>query len=247
MTNIQTAALFAAIGLSLVHLFAGKLRFLDVIPRNRWLSLASGVSVAYVFIRIFPELKEHQVRIEQTGNLGIPFLTNHVYVIALLGLTIFYGLERLVRFSRTRQLRTGAGDIPSPGVFWLHIGSFSLYNVLVGYLLVHREVAGTVSLLLFFFAMALHFLVNDYGLRHIHRDAYRGTGRWMLATGVIGGWAIGVAVSVGLNTIAVLFSFLAGGIILNVLKEELPEERESRFWAFAAGVAGYALILFLAR
>jgi hypothetical protein len=34
-------------------------------------------------------------------------------------------------------------------------------------------------------------------------------------------------------TIAVLLAFLAGGVIMNVLKEELPEERESRFWAFA--------------
>jgi zinc transporter ZupT len=247
VTPLQTAALCAAFGLSLVHLFAGKLRFLEVIPRSRWLSLASGVSVAYVFIRIFPELGEHQSRIEQTGNMGLPFLTNHVYLIALFGLAVFYGLERLVRASRMKQRRAEAGDTPSPGVFWLHIVSFSLYNVLVGYLLVHREVAGALSLLLFFLAMALHFLVNDYGLRHIHRDAYRRTGRWVLAAGVIWGWSAGIAVNVGLNAIAVLFSFLAGGVILNVLKEELPEERESRFWAFAAGAAGYTLILLLAR
>jgi hypothetical protein len=30
---------------------------------------------------------------------------------------------------------------------------------------------------------------------------------------------------------------------LNVLKEELPEERQSRFWAFALGAAIYALLL----
>ena len=34
-----------------------------------------------------------------------------------------------------------------------------------------------------------------------------------------------------------------GEVILNVLKEELPEERENRFWAFALGVAMYASIL----
>jgi hypothetical protein len=33
---------------------------------------------------------------------------------------------------------------------------------------------------------------------------------------------------------------------MNVLKEELPEERESRFWAFALGAAAYALVLLVA-
>ncbi len=43
--------------------------------------------------------------------------------------------------------------------------------------------------------------------------------------------------------IAVLIAFLAGGIIRNVLKEEVPEERESRFSAFAVGATAYAAIL----
>lgn len=33
------------------------------------------------------------------------------------------------------------------------------------------------------------------------------------------------------------------GVLLNVLKEELPEQRESRYWVFALGAIGYALLL----
>ena len=40
-----------------------------------------------------------------------------------------------------------------------------------------------------------------------------------------------------------LTAFLAGGVVMNVLKEELPEERESRFWAFALGTALYTMLL----
>ena len=43
--------------------------------------------------------------------------------------------------------------------------------------------------------------------------------------------------------LAVLVAFLSGAVILNVMKEELPEERESRFSAFLAGAAGYAAVL----
>lgn len=42
----RLAPLLAAAGLALVHVFAGRLRFLDGIPRSRWLSIAGGVSVA---------------------------------------------------------------------------------------------------------------------------------------------------------------------------------------------------------
>lgn len=38
---------------------------------------------------------------------------------------------------------------------------------------------------------------------------------------------------------------MAGGIVLNVLKEELPAERESRFSAFVLSAGGYAAILLL--
>ncbi|MEY4519559.1 MAG: hypothetical protein RLZZ499_2159 [Cyanobacteriota bacterium] len=83
-----------AIALALVHLFAGKLRFLEATPRSIWLSFASGVSVAYVFVHILPELSQAQETV--TGAIGeaLAFLEHHVYLLALLGLAVFYGLER---------------------------------------------------------------------------------------------------------------------------------------------------------
>jgi zinc transporter ZupT len=60
------------------------------------------------------------------------------------------------------------------------------------------------------------------------------------------GWAVGLFFEISEAAIAVLFGFLAGGVIMNVLKEELPEERESRFWAFALGAALYTVVLLLA-
>jgi hypothetical protein len=47
--------------------------------------------------------------------------------------------------------------------------------------------------------------------------------------------------------IAVVTAFLASGVVLNALKEELPEEREGRFWAFAIGAALFAALLLTLR
>ena len=93
--------------------------------------------------------------------------------------------------------------------------------------------------------MGLHFAVTDFGLREHHKDAYGRVGRWMIAAAVLLGWAIGFAGDVSEATLAMILAFLAGGVILNVLKEELPEERESRFWAFAFGAGAYATLLLM--
>ncbi|MEV9640824.1 hypothetical protein ABZ756_08985 [Mammaliicoccus sciuri] len=45
--------------------------------------------------------------------------------------------------------------------------------------------------------------------------------------------------------LSILSAFLAGGIVLNVMKEELPEERESSFPAFFIGMIGYTDLLLL--
>lgn len=151
-----------------------------------------------------------------------------------------------LKTSRRRRSRLGGRDAAGAGVFWIHTTSFALYNALIGYLLLHREESGFPSLLLYTFAMAVHFVVNDHGLREDHKETYHRFGRWILAAAVFVGWAIGLFGNISEAALAVLFAFLAGGVMLNVLKEELPEERQSRFWAFALGAGAYTVVLLLA-
>ncbi len=231
----------AAASMALVHLFGYRLRFLDLVPRSRWLSLAGGISVAYVFVHLLPELARSQSTLVEAVGQRLAFLEHHVYLIALLGLITSYGLERVAASSRERE--RGQADRTSAGVFWLHVSAFAVYNALVGYLLLHRAEQNLPSVLFFAVAMALHLLVNDVGLRRHHKAAYASSGRWVLATAVVLGWAVGLVVDLPEVALGVLFAFLAGGVILNVLKEELPEERQSRFGAFAAGAAIYTVLL----
>lgn len=234
----------AALFLALIHLFAEKLKF-SYIPRSKWLSFAGGISVAYIFVHVLPELAEGQ---EMLKDKALAFLEHHAYLIALLGLLLFYGLEKAAKQSArshknasNNEMETGNAD-----VFWIHIVSFALYNTIIGYLLVHREENSSTALLWFTLAMAFHFIVNDYGLLEHYHHVYRRKGRWILAFAILGGWLIGVLAELKELWITSLFAFIAGGIILNVLKEELPQEQKSNFWAFAAGLAAYsALLLFI--
>src|SRR5690606_27231832 len=130
----------------------------------------------------------------------------------------------------------------SDRVFWLHVGSYSLYNSLLGYLLV-REDRDAVSLFAYVVGIGLHLVVNDYALLQRHPEQYRRIGRWILATAVVAGWAVGVTSAIHEVATVLTIAVLAGGILLNVFKEELPEERQSRFWAFALGAGVYAALL----
>jgi predicted membrane protein len=80
-------------------------------------------------------------------------------------------------------------------------------------------------LFFFFLAMALHFVVNDFGLRENHKHAYHKVGRWILAGAIIVGWVVGVGSELSKAAIALLFAFLAGGVILNVLKIPNSQDR----------------------
>lgn len=234
-----------ALGFALTHVLVGRMTFLDVTPRSRWLSGAGGVAVAYVFLHILPELASHQRTFADALAVTEQAAEIRVYLLALLGLAAFYGLERAAKTSRGRARQEGEGDIVEAGVFWLHIGSFAIYNALIGYLLLDRDETGLRPLLFYFVAMALHFVTNDYGLRQDHKHRYDTVARWILAAAVLLGWALGALTEIPELAIGVLFAFLAGGVVLNVLKEELPEERQSRFGAFALGTAIYAGLLLL--
>ncbi len=250
MPEQQIAALVAALVLACVHVVAGKLRFFDGVPRSRLLSAFGGVSAAYVFVHLLPELAEGQKTIEGAAGAAPPkaidFLEHHVYLVALIGLAIFYGVERHTQASRGRRRDATGDDRSGDDAFWLSIGSFAVYNAVIGYLLLRGELEELHQLVVYTVALGVHFVVNDFGLREHHKDAYDRTGRWIISAAVLVGWAVGAATDVPERAIAVVLAFVAGGIILNVLKEELPSERQARFLPFASGAALFTVLLQLA-
>jgi hypothetical protein len=237
-------ALVATAALAATHLAAGRLHVLDRPRRSRVLSGAGGVSVAYVFVEILPEIARSQEALAERTEGLLPFVEGHAYLVALVGLSLFYGLERGAVVSRRR--RSGEAGPTEPAFFALHLAAFAAYSGLIGYLLVRRaEASGVADLALFTVALGVHLVVNDAGLRAHHQHQYHDVGRWLLAVSALAGWGLGALVEVSEAALAVLVALLGGGIVLNVLKEELPAERDSRFWAFALGAGGYSALLLL--
>jgi hypothetical protein len=213
-----------------------------LLGRRKWLSIAGGVAIAYVFVDILPELAEkHEAFLESYGEADVLFAEQRIYLAALAAFVFFYGVEHLLAADRSRRaLLTGSIG------HGLHVLAFALYAALIGYLLVERLEEGYAALILYAAAMSLHFLTVDHALRREHEERYDRGGRWVLTASVLLGWFVGTTIEISPATLARLFALVAGGVVINSIKEELPSEKEGNFWAFLAGAAGYALLLMVA-
>jgi hypothetical protein len=228
--------LAAALVLASVYVFGGRLRASS--HHRRWVSIAAGVSVATIFIDLLPEISESQARLSDGRNGGAAlFPEQAVYLAAMLGFMMFYGLEYMLAASPSAE------DRPSGLFFSLQIAAFPGYSSLIAYLLVHNIWNDARSLLLYSLAMAFHLLLVDHSLARERHGLYEKRGRWILALAVMAGWSAGILASVPDQWLARITGFISGGVIMNSLVVELPEGRGGSFWFFAVATLTYSLLL----
>lgn len=218
----------------MIHFFSMHLS-LKRIGLRRFVSFSAGVGIAYVFVHLWPQVAHSQAVAEQE----IPWLHGHVmhyalYLIALSGLVFVYALDRLITRAYEDDERT-TPNVTDSALFWSHMGFFSLYNMMIGYLLTHYEELNT-TLLVFFIAFALHFITNDWGLRHHHEEAYDRYGRHILSLSILIGYLIGQWTDFPEYLIGSVEAFVTGAMTLNAVKHELPSEREGNLEGFLTGV-----------
>ena len=118
------------------------------------------------------------------------------------------------------------------GPFWLSLASYALFNFLVGYAVVDKDDPEVQPLALFTFAMSLHYFTNDYSLSESHGEEYRKKGRWILIASLFLGWLAGVWITLSQTAVALISAFIGGGVIMNVTRNELPEDTPHSLGAF---------------
>jgi hypothetical protein len=211
--------------------------------RRRWISAAAGVSVAYVFVDVLPELGElNSVLVEAGGGESALFAEQRIYILVLVAFVVMYGLQHFVmtthRSERSETDRVG----PEPA-YLLQLAGFAIYAGLIGYLLVERAEDGPVTLATYAAAMAIHFVIVNHSLAEEHEESYRRKGHWWLACSVVAGCLVGLALPLSEVAFARLFAILAGGVTITSLGAELPDDRRGRFWPFCGGALAYAVLL----
>ena len=212
------------------------------------LSVGAGVSTAYVFIYMLPELSEASTAfVTATAGWALPVPRLRVYGSALVGFLVFYGLENMVTWSGGGKTREANGRESVSPVVVVHIGGFAAYAWLVSYLMVRGITNEPVPMVLYTFAMGLHFLGIDHSLRREHGPTYDHVGRFVLAAAVLSGWLVAVVTEVTQPVVITGLGLVSGGVVMNSMVMELPGEQDGRFWAFALGAIGYAGLLVTAH
>jgi hypothetical protein len=230
---------FAAVLLWLIPFLAGEhLRWGASTHRRRWLSLAAGIAIAYVFVDLLPQMNRMQEAFTAAAEgKGLPLPEFRVHASALLGLILFYTLQNMVSVSRAQP------EGVSPLFRRLDICGYAAYCGLMSYLLVMDAKSSLVSLALYGMAMFFHFWLVDHSLRREYAEIYDRRGRWVIVIGILAGWVVGISGLASDVWVPTLLGFVGGGVVMNSLRAELPEKGKGRALPFVLGAVGYALLL----
>ena len=88
-----------------------------------------------MFLHVLPDLSAHSQDLAELMATRAVVAESIIYALSLAGLAAFYGLERKVKLSRANSRRKGQGDQIEENVLWLHVASYAVFNLLIGYLL----------------------------------------------------------------------------------------------------------------
>jgi hypothetical protein len=222
-------SLAATLVLCAVHVTVKHWRFLDGPRGHIWLSVAAGTALAYVFTYLLPKLAVVQQEIVEFQGPFSGFLRQQAYLIALIGLLTLFAVDKAAaRMPPETRLELTRGLL-------LQIVIYGLYSVQLGYLLANFRQPDLATYVLAAAILGSHLMGMDHHIAHRHPIAFSSVMRWVFAACCVTGWAIG-AFTDGLSY-AVLLSnaFVAGGIIVIAIREEL-RDRHSTLWPFFAAV-----------
>ncbi len=216
VVDIGTSPLLSlgiVLSLALVHLLVGKVRPLSHDMDSPWLSASAGVAVGYVFIYLLPKLADMKYGLGGDGYSN--FVERHFFFFVMLGFLTFYKLGWVSGAAGVAEHWRGAAR-------WAHRSGFIGYSLLLGYTVTAFKNPNVLAAMLAASILGFHLMGVDTHLRHARPQAYDRQLRYLLAAGVVIGWILGMTTELSDTAVAFGTALLAGGMLMMVLKEELP-------------------------
>lgn len=228
-------------------IFGGNFIHKNLIKRRKIVSVASGISVAYIFIDVLPELNKAQIFFTQAGFCSMIKLNELlIYLISLLGFLYFFYLENYIQSKE----KTDSSDIQINTNLHrysiLYLSGFFLNNFILGYLIVYWENSVN-SLLVYTIAISLHVITLDYATIKEFGNKFRHI-KFTLTLGLPAGWIAGILIKFPDEVKHLAVGFIAGSVIINSIKDEFPKKDDNiEYKYFLISSIVYALILILSN
>jgi hypothetical protein len=154
----------------------------------------------------------------------LPFLELHTYLIALVGILFYYGVQSATSTKKNK---------------WLPISGYLLFNFFIGASLSDSSNPEIQPLALFTIAIGMHYFVRDH-MANVTKKPFVLTA---LISMLFAGYLVGYLTKIPDAASAVGISFVAGGILLNIFQYELPKKEKGGYLWFVLGALLYTTIL----
>lgn len=232
------------IGFVIIHLFSKHLTF-GKLKLSAVMSFAAGVGLAYIVINLLPQLRHFQEVIDDSFKMSNNiFVANIIYIIILFGFT-FSHISHQVDEELYKKYKDTNINKAETLHFWSDMTFHIIYNLLIGYIIISKDFGSVLQFISFFIAFGLHFLMNDWGLRHHHKNRHDKIGRYVLALSMFLGGTISLFVDFPNYVIVIFEAYITGAMILNVVKYELPSETESSIQGLILGIVTASIFFLL--
>ncbi len=220
---------------SSIHLVPLIIKEVKMLPHKKWLSFAGGVSLGYIYMDILPAISKAFLDVHPS----LVQIEKLPYLIALISFVFFYVIEHIATTNKDLH----KNQIYPNSTFYIHLVSFAILNIFFGYALTTLVEQGIMIFFSYILGIGVHILVTDVTLKDHHEKTYDQFGRWILSVALFFGWIFGVLSEIDRSYIALILAFISGGIILNVIKEELPIENKSQPKYLVSGAIICAMLL----
>ncbi len=226
------------LGLALVHLLTGRVRLLRHDMDSPWLSASAGVAIGYVFMYLLPKLADMKYGLAGDGYTD--FVEKHFFFFVMLGFLVFYKVG----------WASGAANVPEhwrSAARWAHRSGFIGYSLMLGYTVTAFKNPDIVAALLATAILGFHLMGVDLHLRHARPETFDKQLRYLLAASVVVGWVFGITTDLSDTAVALWTALLAGGMLMLVLREELPGDLSRHYVPFTAAIIVSSLAIEFVR
>lgn len=240
-------SLIAVLIMITAYYFGGRFVNSKSADRKILVSVAAGISVAYIFVSLLPELSDAQEFYNNNKNEKAFELQNIlIYLTALAGFLFFFGLENYIISKRDAEHEENQKHFNINMVTGVYLTGFLINNFLISYLIVFWGNSNT-ALFFYTIAMSVHLVALDYSAIREFGEGFKHI-KFSMVFSLIAGWLVGISTKFPEEIEHIATGFIAGSIIINSIKDEFPKEGSNvKYKVFLISSVIYAVILILSH
>lgn len=241
-------ATVSAIIFALVNFYSLKIRVYAGKYKRQVLSLFSGITAAFVFLDLLPNIENSK---ESLSTLTSPYIPTIIYedaifFVVFLGFLLFFTLECLAvdskKTTRANNHGTKAGG-PSRKVYFVHFAALIFLQFVLSYSLLFEYRESAIAGVFFTFAVSLHLFVAENAMTEQYSDLHGKNGRLIATIIPIVGLAVAIVFPERTLEASVLLAFISGAILYQAIRSEIPTVKRKGLFMFLVGAGFYAALL----